>query len=221
MSKNPKPPGRLLQWATVVPVLVLTSQIGAVSALIGVVLGPEIGVAAATVALGGIASAVANNRWTPLRGLAEEKLVRSLRKGRPVEGVVVPFRLVQSQEGPCCAFDHVVHRCNVCACTRPCSRAGGGFRAEDRGAGRFVVYGEREIVLIDGTEVRFASSLAARMTSHFHRLEAGQRVVVHGVFDELESIDDDVRSLYAGTRDSPRVLTPRDGGAVLVEPLDR
>lgn len=194
---------------------------GAAYAALGAVIVPELGAAVGTIVLVSTATAFARNKWTPLRGLSEEKLVRSLRKARGVEGVVVPLRLVESQEGPCCAFDHVVHRCNPCACTRPCSSGGGRFRAEDRGSGRFLVRNEREVVLVDGHDVRFASGVIERMTSHFHRLEAGQRVRVHGDLIDASTIDEDVRALFAGVREMPRVLVPGDGASVLIEPLDR
>ena len=188
---------------------------------VGALFVPELGVVAGSLTAAALATAFARNKWTPLRGLSEEKLVRSLRKARVIEGVVVPLRLVESQEGPCCAFDHVVHRCNPCACTRPCSRTGGRYRAEERGAGRFVVRGDELLVVIDGHDVRFASSLAERMTRHFHRLDAGRRIRVHGDLIDTTTVDDDVRALFAGAREIPRVLVPREGSSVLVETLDR
>ncbi|MBN8611473.1 MAG: hypothetical protein J0L92_12850 [Deltaproteobacteria bacterium] len=188
---------------------------------VGALFVPELGVVAGSLTAAALATTFARDKWTPLRGLREEKLVRSLRKARVVEGVVVPLRPVESQEGACCAFDHVVHRCEACACTRPCSRAGGRYRAEDRGAGRFVVRNDAQMVLIDGHDVRFASTLGERMTSHFHRLEAGQHIRVHGELIDTTNVDDDVRALVAGAREIPRVLVPREGSSVLVEALDR
>ncbi len=193
---------------------------GAAYAALGAVIVPELGAALGAIVLTSTATAFARNKWAPLRGVSEEKLVRSLRKARAIEGVVVPLRLVESQEGPCCAFDHVVHRCNPCACTRPCSSAGGRLRAEDRGAGRFLVRNEQEVVLVDGHDVRFASGVIERMTSHFHQLDAGQRVRVHGDLIDASAIDDDVRALFAGGREIPRVLVPRDDASVLIEALN-
>lgn len=188
---------------------------------VGAFFVPELGVVAGALTAAGLATAFARNKWTPLIGLREQRLVHSLRKHRAIEGVAVPLRLVESQEGACCAFDHVVHRCQVCVCTRPCSRAGGRYRAEDRGAGRFVVRGDGVLVVIDGHDVRFASTLSERMTSHFHRVDAGLRVRVRGDFVDAADIDDDVRSLFAGARVIPRVVVPREATPVLVEALDR
>lgn len=179
--------------------------------------------APASVALGGVAATLAVARfaaqkWSLREGAAEERLVRSLRKQRALEGVVVPLTGVTSQEGPCLAFDHVVHRCEACACTRPCSRAGGRYRAEDRGVGRFLLRNQHEALYVDGSDVRFESSFAERAGSHFHRLEAGAQVRVRGDFVSLEgAAPDDVRDLLAGLRELPRLLTPREGTSVLVE----
>ena len=208
----------LSAWGT--QAVLAAVAVGYVTTL-GALIVPELGLAVGTFGTLCASAAFARNKWTPLGGLREERLVRSLRKARVVEGVVVPLRLVESQEGACCAFDHVVHRCEACACTRPCSRAGGRYRAEDRGTGRFVVRGDAQMVLIDGHDVRFASTLGERMTSHFHRLEAGQRVRVHGELIDTTSVDDDVRALFAGAREVPRVLVPREAGSVLVETLER
>lgn len=195
-------------------------QVGYLTTL-GALIAPEIGVVVGALGATAVCTAFARNKWTPLIGLAEEKLVRSLRKARVVEGAIVPLRLVESQEGACCAFDHVVHRCQVCVCTRPCSATGGRHRAEDRGTGRFVVCGRDILVVIDGHDARFASTLRERMTSHFHRLDGGQRVRVHGDLVDAETLDDDLRTMFAGAREIPRVLVPREGSSVLFEALDR
>lgn len=200
------------------------------AALLGVTYLAGLGALAgapASVALGGVAATLAvarfaGHKWSLREGVAEERIVRSLRKQRAIEGLAVPLTAVLSQEGPCLAFDHVVHRCEACACTRPCSRAGGRHRAEDRGVGRFLVRNEREALYVDGGDVRFESSFAERAGSHFHRLEAGARVRVRGeLVESADALPDDVSEALVGLRERPRVLVPRSTTPVLIERLGR
>ncbi|MBX7193353.1 MAG: hypothetical protein K1X94_14965 [Sandaracinaceae bacterium] len=185
--------------------------------LVGLVVPPVL-LGTAGLLLGGATVAAVRKKWRLTSALSEERLVRSLRKQRAVEGLAVPLASVLSQEGPCLAFDHVVHRCEACACTRPCSRAGGRYRAEDRGTGRFLVRGAHEALYVDGTDVHFESSLGERAGSHFHRLDAGERVRVSGELVELsqDDVPDDVRATLASLRDTPRLLVPREGSSILV-----
>jgi hypothetical protein len=183
---------------------------------------PPMALGAAGLLVGGASVAAVRNKWRVRSAWAEEKIVRSLRKQRAIEGLVVPLSTVLSQEGPCLAFDHVVHRCEACACTRPCSRAGGRYRAEDRGVGRFLVRNEQEALYVDGSDVRFESSFTERAGSHFHRLDAGARVRVRGDFADLEaqaspSVPDDVRDAISGLREAPHLLVPRTGTSILIE----
>lgn len=192
-----------------------------VSGLAGMVV-PPVWLGTAALLAGGATAMAVHKRWRIGSGIADEKIVRSLRKQRAIEGLAVPLTAVLSQEGPCLAFDHVVHRCEACACTRPCSRAGGRHRAEDRGVGRFLVRNEREALYVDGSDVRFESSFAERAGSHFHRLEAGARVRVRGdLVESADALPDDVSEALAGLRERPRVLVPRSTTPVLIERLGR
>jgi hypothetical protein len=192
-----------------------------VSGLVGMVV-PPVWLGTAALLAGGATAMAVHKRWRIGSGIADERVVRSLRKQRALEGHAVPLTTVLSQEGPCLAFDHVVHRCEACACTRPCSRAGGRYRAEDRGVGRFLVRNEREALYVDGSDVRFESSFAERAGSHFHRLHAGAHVRVRGDFADLEaqaspSVPDDVREAISGLREAPHILVPRSGTSILIE----
>lgn len=194
----------------------------AYTAALGVALAPAtplVGVVAGSTMLLACGVTLARNKWGVAAGLAEHRLVRSLRKQRGVDGLVVPLTMVQSQEGVCCAYDHVVYRCEPCACVRPCTALGGRFRGEDRGTGRFLVRGAEHAVLVQGHEARFEASLYERSSSHFHRLDAGERVRIRGDFEETSELPDDVRAVLGSLRDLPRVLVPRAGTAVLIEKL--
>jgi hypothetical protein len=191
-------------------------------ASIGVALAPVLPVVAA-VSAGAVLTAasvgVGTNALAPGRAVRDARLARSLRKKPALEGVVVPLTLVRSPEGDCCAFDHVVHRCEACACVRPCTWRGGRFRWEERTAGRFLVRGDDRWLFVDRGEVHFETTVRERVASRFLRLDGGERIRVHGDLVELAELPDDVREVLASPRELPRVLTPAPGAALLVHKL--
>ncbi|GAB4199408.1 MAG: hypothetical protein OHK0013_09520 [Sandaracinaceae bacterium] len=165
--------------------------------------------------------AVGSGTLAPGRAVRDARVVRSLRRHPSLEGVVVPLTMVTSPEGDCCAFDHVVHRCEACACVRPCTWRGGRFRWEERLAGRFLVRAEDRVVFVDRADVHFETTLRERLTSRFVRLDGGERVRVYADLVELTELPDDVGAVLASHRALPRVVAPATGTAVLVEKLDR
>ncbi|GAB4216270.1 MAG: hypothetical protein OHK0013_42570 [Sandaracinaceae bacterium] len=178
---------------------------------------PVVGAVCAGAAVVGV-GVVALTTQAPLRVAREVAASRALRKKAFVEGAVHPIAEVASPDGACCAFELVVRRCGACDCVRPCGR-GGRFRWEERLAGRFLVRGEDRVVFVDGADVRFETPLREKASSRFHRLDAGERVRIHGDFEDATELPDDVRALLASHRALPRVLTPRPNTAVLVAKL--
>jgi len=178
---------------------------------------PVVGAVSAGVAVVGAGVAMLT-KVVPLRAARELGAARTLRKKTFVEGVAVPLTTVGSPEGECCAFDHVVQRCDACDCVRPCGRPS-RFRWEERLAGRFLIRGDDRVVSIDRADVRFTSTFREKAASRFHRLDAGDRVRIRGDFKETTELADDVRAALSSFRDLPRVLTPLAGTAVLIEKL--
>lgn len=207
---------------TRVAVQVFGSVVGALGAYGAVALAPLAPVVAgvgAGIALAGAGLVWASSAGAPGRALREARVTRSLRKRAALEGVIVPIERVSGPDGDCCAFDHVVHRCDACDCVRPCGRIVKRFRWEERRAGRFLVRGEERWVWIDRGDVHFVTTVGEKAASRFLRVDAGERVRIRGDFEELESLPDAVREALASHRDAPRVLAPRAGTPVLVERL--
>lgn len=203
-------------------VLQAGAMMAGTAAAYGVLLAPllpVVGAVSAGAALTAAGVALGTNAIAPGRAVRDARAARSLRKKPALEGVVVALTSVRSPEGDCCAFDHVVHRCEACACVRPCSWRGGRFRWEERQAGRFFVRAEDRWLFVDRADVRFETSLREKLASRFVRLDAGERVRVHGEPTELGEVPDDVRELLASHREVPRVLVAGAGAALLVEKL--
>lgn len=199
------------------------AMIAGTFATCGVILAPVLPVVAAVSAgalLTAASVAVGTNALAPGRAVRDTRLVRALRRKDALEGVVVPLTKVLSPEGECCAFDHVVHRCEACACVRPCTWRGGRFRWEERRAGRFFVRGEDRWLFVDRANVHFETTVRERATSRFLRLDGGERVRVHGDLVEFAALPDDARALLASHRELPRVMTPAPGEALLVRKLE-
>jgi len=194
-----------------------TAAAGAFGAAMLLPVLPVVGAVSAGVAVVGAGVAMISG-VAPLRTAREIRAARSLRKKAFVEGVVVPLANVQSPEGECCAFDHVVRRCDACDCVRPCG-ARARYRWEERLAGRFLVRGEGRVVSIDRADVHFETTLREKAASRFHRLDAGERVRVRGDFEEATELPDDMRAVLSSHRELPRVLVPREATAVLIEKL--